>query len=811
MKSSISISIAAKFVIACISLLGICATKTNACGPDFTGWQFSWLLEHYNYQHPLFDYQFDPSNRFYSKSWVPYSEDKQALPDKFRYNLNQWRSYLKLPQSIHDTVIRQFIYQHANISLQKQSPISRFIDDKPNAEEIWHYLVLMNEYKSYLLPSGGIWDYSTYTNAVGHDTVNAFTSKCEVMIQSSKETFIKWRFLYLILRANHFNKFHDLAIQAFEKYYPLIPQDHSLAQYWCEGMYAGALLRIKQYDKAIYYCARAFANCPDQKMEAMNTFLFSNRNWKSALPFCKDASDSVYVAMLEGANDPLPNMEFAKMVYQKNPNSEILKFLWLREAHKMEEYWLTKNKYESKNIHYLDYDKPIDMDSLYVNAQILSQFIDLSNGILNHTENIPAKVSVANSLAYYYYKTGDYTKAQSMLEKITSLQKDEIERKQFELLSTVIHLKKNNLLETEKFMALIQYFKSIAPGQTNNHVGYYLLYNEIAPYYLEKKDTLAAFWTYTYANCFDADSFHLYASDYSPESFNYSNFATYLLNQQFSIEKVQQLKQQYLARKGRTEFETYLIRGTTFDEGASIFDLVIARKHMLAERWEQALSMYDALPSSFTSLMGPNPANLSINDYMEDAGQKNSYTVKQILELALKLKSNADQMKEVNATDKLLYATLLYNLSFYGKNHYILDNHWNQYGSNAVYYNFDSIDTHIFCNNKDYYEMPFHKSYQNYFRLTTSEKYAKDALAILKTGEEKAQATFLLAKCWQKRCPRKTKFNTEYHYWEDVSDYVGYSLNNPYFKNLSIDLKNTNMQERVFNTCSYYKMYLGKK
>ena len=121
----------------------------------------------------------------------------------------------------------------------------------------------------------------------------------------------------------------------------MISQDHSLAQYWCEGMYAGALLRMKQYDKAIYYSARAFANCPDQKMEAMNTYLFSNRNWKSALPLCKDASDSVYVAMLEGANEPLPNMEFANMVYQKNHGSEILKFLWLSEAHKMEEDWVT--------------------------------------------------------------------------------------------------------------------------------------------------------------------------------------------------------------------------------------------------------------------------------------------------------------------------------------------------------------------------------------------------------------------------------------------------------------------------------------
>lgn len=767
-------------------------------------------------------YQFDPSSRFYSLSWQENFEETDLNKiDDTQSNLDTWRIYLNLPKSVPDSEVKNFIYNNSTTGIKQQSlqknelyEIEHTIQTKKNSGDIWQYLMLVNEYKETAIRSQDIWDYSSYTNVVSLDTVNRFLAKCDELIHKTDDPFLQWRLLYLQLRATHFNKYHALAISEFEKYYPKFPKDNSLAQYWCEGMYAGALLRTKHDDKAIYYSARAFANCPDQHLQAMNTYLFSNRNWKSALPYCKDANDSVYVALLEGANHTLPNMEFIQMIYKTNPNSEVLKLLWLREANKIESFLLSEKNEDGKNIFYLDYDNPMDMDSLYSATKTAFQFLALSEKILNSPAAIPAKVTVVNTLAFYYYKNGDYKKAADCLTKIASLPKDDIEKAQYSLLNNLILLKKDKQLDAKNFAALLDYFKGIPSGSTNHHVGYYLLYNEIAPQLLLQKDTTTAFWAYTYANCFESDSFAIYAHDYSPESFNHANFATYLLNQHFSMEQVLELKSNYLSQKGKSDFETYLIKKTKLYDGAKLFNLVIAHKYMLAEKWDMALNVYPELPASYTQQLGANPANFYINDYIEDDAaqlKKNTYSVKQILELAQKLKSLADANGATAAKDKLLYGTLLYNLSFYGKNHYVLDNHWNHSMSKTAYYNFDSIDTHIYINDHDAYDMPLHDRYQNYFHLQIAEKYFKASLPDLRTDEEKAQCTFLLAKCWQKRCPSLMKYNTEYHYMEDISDYVGNSTKNPYFKNLITLYKNTKTQEQIFNSCSYYRVYLGGK
>lgn len=812
---------AAKYAILCISVCLFSGIHAKACGPDFTGWQYTLLLEHYTFNNKFFPYQFDPSNRFYALSWQDNNEEGNSVDDETKYNIAEWRTYLKLPSSIHDSDIKQFIYNNSSASLEKlilknksNNSIETILLNKKNAQEILHYLQMMNMYTEIMAPSKDAWDYSTYTKTISLDTISPFITKCDDLIKKTGDVFLQWRFLYLILRASHFNKHHALAIAEFEKNYPNITKDNSLAQYWCEGVYAGALLRTGHNDQAIYYSARAFANCPDQHLQAMNTYLFSNRNWKSALPYCTSANDSVYVALLEGANHTLPDMEFIQLIYKANPNTEVLKLLWLREANKIEQYLLNRNDRDNKNIYYLNYETPIDMDSLYSATKTLLQFISLSEKIVNSAVNIPVKVTAGNTIAFYYYKKGDYRKAATYLEKIVSLPKDKIEQAQYQLLNSLITLKKNNQFDTPHFISLLDEFINTAYGCTNHHAGYYLLYNEIAPYLLSRKDTTAAFWAYTAANCFESDSFNIYSQDYSPESFNHSSFATYLLNHHFTIEQVSELKKDYIRQEGNSAFETYLISKTKLIDGTKLFSLVIARKYMLTEKWEQALDMYNELPATYTERMGPNPANFHINDYIEDDSlqlKKNTYSIKQILELAQRLKKVADENTASSARDKVLYASLLYNLSFYGKNHYILDNHWNHSMSETAYYDYDSIDTHLYLNGQNLYDMPLHKNYQNYFHLTIAEKYLKEALPLLKTEEEKARCTFLLAKCWQKQCPRKMKYNTEYKYMEDISDYVGNSTKNLYFITLSTLYKNTKIQEEIFNSCSYYRMYLGKK
>ena len=50
---------------------------------------------------------------------------------------------------------------------------------------------------------------------------------------------------------------------------------------------------------------------------------------------------------------------------------------------------------------------------------------------------------------------------------------------------------------------------------------------------------------------------------------------------------------------------------------------------------------------------------------------------------------------------------------------------------------------------------------------------------------------------------------SKYGYMENVADYVGHSVSNPYFKELK-KYNDTKLHQAVFNSCSYYAMFLKK-
>ena len=813
MKLFITPWIAHKYKTICFSILLLLPNISKACGPDFSGYYFTWLLEHYTYNNKFFDYQFDSENRFYSKSYL-WDENDSYIIDPAKYNVDAWRKYLQLPNAIADSTIKQYFYTNLNNADRKKSnhAISTAITQKKNQSEIWEYLQLLNEYQTKIVQEDGDWSYTKYTDITVKENVKQFTDKCEKALQQSKDEFVQWRLLYVMQRAAHFNAHHQLANDLFEKYYPTITKNNAIEQYWCEGMQAGALLRLQQQDKAIYYAARAFANSPDQYKQAMCTYLFTNRNWKSALPFCKTAKDSVYVTLLEGANHPLPNMEFIEQVYNTNPAAEELKLLWLRETNKLEQYVLNATANDLGN-YYFNSEEPINIDSIYKTQNVLVSYTKLAEKMMSNPMDLPVKTTIGNCFAFYFYQLKDYAKASYFLNQIAKMPKDEIEQQQYDLLTKLTTLKQSNNFQPQEFIPLLNQFAKYSPTEFNYNIGYYLVYNELAPYCMQTKDSSAAFWAYVYANSRNNSPFDIYGQDASPEGWNSFNYATYLVNHSFNIAQVEALQKQWTAKKGNSAIETYCIKNSSFIENEKFFALIIARKYMLTQQWNKALENFSNLPKDYLATMGPNPANLKINDTINDTeyqATKNTFTVKQIVELAQKLKTNADKSEATFANDKLLYATLLYNLSFYGKNHYILDNHWNHYGTRlTAYFKYDSVDAHAYYNGKDNYAMPMHTSYQNYFYLYTAEQYAKKALLDLSSGEDKAKCVYLLSKCWQKRCPLKMQ-KTEYGYLENVSDYYAYSLKNPYFKELATQYKNTRWQEQVFNSCAYYQDFRRK-
>jgi hypothetical protein len=817
MKPFISTWIAPKWLLACSSIFLVLFSKqVRACGPDFTGYYCTYLLNHYTEQEKFYAYQLDPNYTFYNSNNDYYDREAETLQDAnsyTKYNLAEWKKYLGIANHSADEALQSVIYgkvvqqgETPFVNAKDASSLLSAIVLKNKKQEINNYFLLLNEYKKTVATSNDAWNYNTYTNSAPIADIDNFVYKCKIQMNKTEDQFLKWRYLYMILRAYHFNKHHAQAIDAWQQIAPNLSQDNQLCQYWCEGIYSGALLRNRQMDKSIYYAARQFVNCPDQHKEAMQTYLWSGKNWKSALPFCKNSADTLAVIMLDGLHHPEPDLEHMQSIATIDPNADVLKILWLRETSKIEQYWLNSDGKFVDN-YYFEEEKSKAIQRTFASTYYLEDYLQLSKKILETTKNESVKTTIGNTLAYYFYRKKDWASCNFYLQQIENTKKVGIENQQYLLMKNLLALQQSGNWNVEQVANVL--FNNKQENGTSPHLQHYLIHQEIAPYYLSNKDSLSAFWMYAYDNSYSYSGnpeFSLYNGNYSPEGWNNSGFATYLINHCFGPSTIMQLRKQYNSKKGNTETASKVLQKIQLIGGDSLFNMILAQKCMLAENWVAAQKLLPACPKEFTQKLGSNPANLQVNDFTSNLeGLAENTSVAAIVNLMNTLQQKAKAAG--NASDKLLYATALYSLSFYGKNHYILDNHWHHNNSSyTAYYASDSVQTSFYNNGIDKDYMPMNAAYKNYFYLTTAEKFAKQALPLLSNAEDRAKCTWLLAKCWQKRCPLQFK-KTEYGYWDMTADYEENSFKNPYFSNFSQLYATSAFYEEAFSNCSYLQIW----
>ncbi len=819
MKLFTSTWIVPKWLLVCSSFLLIISSKqATACGPDFTGFYCTYLLNHYTSQEKFYPYQLDPNYAFYNDNYFYQeneNEERQDPQHDVKYNIAEWKKYLNIKNNDADEALKTVIYgvnkepkETPFANVKNASTLLTAIITSNKKETLETYFTLLQEYKNnFVISSNDAWSYTSYSNSIPFVDVNNFVSKCKTQFNKTTDDFIKWRYLYLMMRVYHFNKLHTETIDLWQQLAQTLPQDKWLAQYWCEGVYSGALLRTNQMDKSIYYAARQFVNCPDQHMEAMQTYLWSGKKWKTALPYCKTAADTLAVVMIDGLHHPEPDLEHIATIASIDPNAEVLKLLWLRETSKIEQYWINTDENVESAFMFFEDEKNKEIQNVFGSANYFKDYAALSKQLLQQTTNQSVKTTIGNALAYYFYRKKDWATCNYYLQQIESTAKNDIEQQQFLLLKNLLQMEQIGNLNTNQIATVL--FSAKQRNRATPHLQHYLIHQEIAPYYLAKKDSITAFWLYALDNSFDYNgiaTFNFYNSNCSPEGWNSNGFATYLLTQCFSANTIANLRKQYANKTSSNEIEKAILKIIKFEGGDSLFVQLLAQKYMLAEKWKEAQPLITNCNKEYASKLGPNPANLQVNDCIQNVeGVSENTSIPAIINLMHTLQQKVKAAG--NASDKLLYATALYNLSFYGKNHYILDNHWNHNNSSyTAYYASDSFQTSVYLNGVDRDYMPLHASYKNYFYLTTAEKYAKQALPLLTNAEDRAKCTWLLAKCWQKRCPLKLK-QQEGGYYSIVSNYEENSFNNPYFNNFNQLYNQTVFYNNVQSNCTYLQIF----
>jgi hypothetical protein len=156
----------------------------------------------------------------------------------------------------------------------------------------------------------------------------------------------------------------------------------------------------------------------------------------------------------------------------------------------------------------------------------------------------------------------------------------------------------------------------------------------------------------------------------------------------------------------------------------------------------------------------------------------------------LALQQNLDK---ASAENIYRYANGLYSMTYYGL--CWKADMYSRSGSDDLGYYADTTREHL---------LP---EYRNYYSAEEALKYYQMAFNKSKDKELSAKCLFMLSKCWQKNAV----IPKEYVYDPAQNDpYYLYTLKSPYFLQLNKEFNQTKTFEKLFEECSYLKLYVRR-
>jgi hypothetical protein len=724
-----------------------------------------------------YQYQFEPNSPYYGNNY------RQESPQLANPNAQAWRNYLKLDKTISDSAIVQYLTAYC-----EPNQTSSILLDKYLTTEAKQYLDVLKIYYREAISEGDAWNYATYTGGVKKDKLNNVIEKATILMRDAKSDFIKWRALHVMLRAYHNNAHNADCKKIFDKYYPTLTKDNGVTQYWCEGIYAGTNLRLGNNDVCNYYCARSWMNCGGDVSDMATTYKWGNRNWQSALKLCKTTADSISVISLHSATEVEPNTKLIEQLFKLNPNSDVLRLLWMRETQKVQ------HMYNADEFSFWSFgDRGDKLASMYKKPTVLSNYFALGEMLLNKAPQ-ELKAMVANSLGFIMLHRNKVIDSKKYLTTAQQYATSDIDRAQNQVLQYQYDLRTNNNLSENEIAQMAKNIKQFKTPENTDINSYFMGY-AVAPYFIKQGKFPAATLAYIYANGENNNEYYESEIDETNTPYLEYYYGNYLLRHKLTYSELESLQQKLDKQKGENDFENLVLNCATLRNNKSVFDFYACKRYMLEERWQDALAILPKLSKNYSEMPCANPVNYKLDDRISVDSARMTSSISKVVQLASKLKINADAG---NARDQYLYGNLLYNMSMYGTCHNIVDDHWNYYMDQTPYYLWDSMEVDFATFNVNKNTAPMSAWYKNYFRMYNAMKYYKLALSKLNNKEAEAECLIMLAKCWQRQCPVN-------------ADYVKHAVSNPYFIQLKAKFASTQIAQEAASDCSYYKIYLGKK
>lgn len=734
-----------------------------------------------------------------------YDESQPIIPE-IDYNIVEWKKYFD--NQINENALNYLVYQSSSSDLSKiiSTKSLKGINDNLMQQiyltdkglEALNYLIFAKKCEPFATSTEESTDENWYYGNIRKKmTKPQFMSTAKdgnILYAATKNTDIKLRIAYQLVRLSHYGGFNDDAVRYFNTYVDPLKQK-SLLYYYALEQKGGALFNQKKFAEAGVAFAQVFHNTTDRKIPCYASFRISNQmSFDNAILLCKTPNEKAALYVLRGFNKFSNGLSEMKNIYAVAPNSAYLELMACRALLQIEHSaFQIPNQYASKNTFPL-MNAP---EKLYL------QKIILFTETLVKTNKVKRADFWQAYLAHLYLLNGDYTKSQATANQINSTDKGILEQKDRTSFCAYI-----GSLKTIDAVAEQKIYTQFLNNKDEKQKGF--VYEILGHNYMQQNNLAKAFLCHNtlkglYGNPdinIISDLIDLFNSK------NKSAFEKQLLTSTITLDALYELKGSYYFKKD--DLENALIAYKKVSANFKCLEPIDYN-----DSWNEALKLKEPSFNGYSNISGlifSSNIQTYYESTMKDAFKDLTYkefnfitanmNKEQLVEALLQLKKLASGNDEKAAKANYLLGNFYYNTSlhgyfrnlhFYEGGNYYLSN---IYGYNTIPntikkpYNYNNGTGTIAANNPQ-------KPYDYFLK----------AESISTNKELKTNAVFQASKCELDLFFAKQ--DVYYSYGGNYS--LLYSTNTrPLFKKLKDNYSQTAYYQDIVSNCKYFRFYLGK-
>ncbi|PCJ67623.1 MAG: hypothetical protein COA58_00365 [Bacteroidetes bacterium] len=809
------------FLLINILLLGV-PKDIMACGPEMDERSFSLFFNPYdggsinsikrNYLYNPYHLTYD-----YGGSYEVKSEKEQ--------NLEEWAKALNIENN---AALKDFVYGNHIAYLNQLLKAKKSKKSFKNAtngvhNSIYNKLYQNKDYLEYFIL---IHDYSHNVNSYSDEWLYAYhvnkadSFKLTTNLKKSQEIYksldrkkdelsliFKTRLAYHLVRAAHFNKKYEQANKYFNTYAkPVLTNvESSIVQEWLAGIRGGMLSRLQRKQEAFFWFARKFNRGTSSVGQAYIDlkWLSNDFDTKQVLTLAKIKQDSLDIYAAISATSVELKSTYLNNTISNIDDETTSFFMWYRELQKVEETYYHPMNCEHTKYRWDDYatyldEHPQDIQTNYKAFKKLTLKLHKKAKLLEYKEHY------TNALAYISLLDNNFDKASTYLNSNFTLEET---KNQNLVLKLYKQTQLNSHLNQNQLTKLLNLWRNNYQGSyVRVDVVQYLLRDFIAPhYYYKQNDTLGAFTLWGFAN-YDLNQ----RKDIQIAT---SEVTQYFMNYSLNTDEFLSIKNQLVEKR-----HPILQWANNNDISISIggYTSFLFYKYVRDENWLAAKkkvsnsdkTYYSPFIMHYDGYYSPT----SIDSSRPMLNTEEFFTLGE--ELKKKVEANPSGQNHLN------YGMYLFSTSFPGHNSISDDGSLGNYSTfnNAEYYYYETLQTPTYWGEiEKSYSFTADKDAIDYYYCFKAEDHLKKALDLLEKDEVKAMCCFLLARCYQTRCPEpKMKKNESGYMVESQTIYKGkeyyihdlYQKQNPYLGQLRQDFSHTKTYKEAYSMCNNLRHYL---